>query len=58
MKLVAEGSFTSVGLPCDFTRFHALVALVAVAGGSEGILAVVAGAAGSSFGHVSHGRFA
>ena len=58
VKLVAEGGFAADGLPGNFTRFHALVTLVAVACGSKGILAVVAGAAGCSFGHVIHGRLA
>ena len=58
VELVAEGGFSAGSLPCYFTRFHALMTLVAVAGDGKGILAVVAGAAGSAFGHVSHGRLA
>ena len=58
VELVAEGGFATNGLPGYFTWFHALVALVAVACGSKGILAVVAGAAGCPFDHVIHGRLA
>lgn len=58
MELVAEGGFAARSLPCDFARFHSLVALVTVTSGGEGILAVVADAAGFALDHVSHGCLA
>ena len=55
MDFVAEFRFAGIGLEGNRAGFEVVVALVATAGGCEGILAVVAGAAGFPFVHVRHG---
>src|SRR6185369_589167 len=56
VEIMAEGCITCLGLEENVARLVPLVALVALSGCGEGVLAVVAGAARFALLHTRHGR--
>jgi len=55
VELVAESGIARLDLECDIFRRHPLVTAAAVASHGEGLLVVVASAAGTAFFHFGHG---